>query len=655
MSRLLQPLFTGTGKFVYLAAIVAGGSIVLYSSIRELIAAPIGVPWLVLAALTSLSGLATIRLPNAPASFSISDSFTITACLLFGPAAGTLAVAIDSVVITAQLARRNFKLERLLFNVSAPSLAMWVSARCFFALAGVPPLIEHTESLGRLFVPLVVFAAVYFVLNTGFTAGAISFEQRLSPLTIWRRHFLPLWLAYFGGAGVASLLIALVHSRGVDLVVLAFVAPMPLILYATFKNVVGRVEDRLGHLEHVNRMHLATIETLAHAIDAKDSVTHGHIRRVQQRAMQLARAMGIEHEPTLRAIEAASLLHDMGKLAVPEHILNKPGKLTPAEFEKMKQHAAIGADILSTVDFPFPVVPIVRHHHENWDGTGYPEGLKGADIPIGARILAVVDCYDALTSDRPYRSKMTAGEAMAIVQKRSGTMYDPRLVSRFLESCASGSPLPPADTAAAFSAITETAQGDAVRRRTETTPTMERSVMAIMCDAGAAIGRRTEAFMDEVHGALAKLMPAACTVIYAYDPACDGLVPRHVAGPYGAALADLVIPRGQRLTGWVAVQHTTIVNSDAALDLGNLTMQLNPVPRSCLSTPLFIDDEMVGVLSVYSSGDEPFTEAHAVLIEVLAPRIARAMGPNAAAAVPTKQAIEPAPLRLLNFGRRAAG
>jgi putative nucleotidyltransferase with HDIG domain len=147
------------------------------------------------------------------------------------------------------------------------------------------------------------------------------------------------------------------------------------------------------------------------AIDAKDQVTHGHIRRVQTRAVFLAKKVGVTEEQQIRAIEAAALLHDTGKLAVPEHILNKPGRLTFEEFEKMKLHASVGAEILSAIDFPYPVVPIVRHHHENWDGSGYPSGLAGIDIPIGARILAVVDCFDALTSDRPYRPRLSDKEA----------------------------------------------------------------------------------------------------------------------------------------------------------------------------------------------------------------------------------------------------
>src|SRR5262249_18426529 len=185
-------------------------------------------------------------------------------------------------------------------------------------------------------------------------------------------------------------------------------------------------------LEELNRLYLSTIETLAMAIDAKDQVTHGHIRRVQAHATSLAKTVGVRDSSLLKAIEAAALLHDMGKLAVPEYILNKPGKLTEAEFEKMKLHASVGADILSAIDFPYPVVPIVRHHHENWDGSGYPSGLRGTEIPIGARILSVVDCFDALTSDRPYRPRLSDNEAIQILLERRGTMYDPFVVDTFI-------------------------------------------------------------------------------------------------------------------------------------------------------------------------------------------------------------------------------
>ena len=174
------------------------------------------------------------------------------------------------------------------------------------------------------------------------------------------------------------------------------------------------------------------VETLAMAIDAKDDVTHSHVRRVQAYAAALAQELKVNDDLTLKAIEAAALLHDTGKLAIPERILNKPGGLTPAEFEQMKRHVEIGANILSLVDFPYPVVPIVRCHHENWDGSGYPAGVSGTDIPIGARILSVVDCFDALTSDRPYRPRLSDERAIAILQARKATFYDPDIVDRFI-------------------------------------------------------------------------------------------------------------------------------------------------------------------------------------------------------------------------------
>jgi putative nucleotidyltransferase with HDIG domain len=165
------------------------------------------------------------------------------------------------------------------------------------------------------------------------------------------------------------------------------------------------------------------------------ALRHDHIRRVQNRAVALAARVGVVDEAQIRAIEAGALLHDVGKIAIPEYILNKPGKLSPAEFERMKSHVRVGAEILSQVDFPYPVAPIVLHHHENWDGSGYPDGLQGNDIPVGARILAVVDCFDALTSNRPYRRALSVQETFEIIEARSGTMYDPSLVNAFREMC----------------------------------------------------------------------------------------------------------------------------------------------------------------------------------------------------------------------------
>src|SRR5581483_10763254 len=170
------------------------------------------------------------------------------------------------------------------------------------------------------------------------------------------------------------------------------------------------------------------------AVDAKDRYTHGHIRRVQAYAVELAILCGIVDEKELLALQAGALLHDIGKIAIPEYILNKPTVLTETEYEKMKIHPVVGANILSSIEFPFALVPIVKSHHERWDGNGYPEGLKGEEIPLSARILSLVDCYDALTTNRPYRAPMDREKVIEFFRREAGSAYDPGVVHTFIEN-----------------------------------------------------------------------------------------------------------------------------------------------------------------------------------------------------------------------------
>jgi putative nucleotidyltransferase with HDIG domain len=423
----------GRGRLYVWFVIVAGVVAISHALVTLAWDFP-GTPWLVVAGLTLFSGTATVRLPNVPAHISVSETFLFTAVLLFGAPAGVATVVLDASIINLKMARRGLTIERALFNLAAPSLAIWLGASAIAAF-GIPPVVkleEHeTITLPRLIGPLVLFTLSYFALNSGLVAVAIGFAKNISPYRVWRDHFAWLSLNYFGGASISALLV-IVYTKDLTWTYLAVIVPLLLILYMTFRSSMARVADANRHLEELNSLYLATVQTLAAAIDAKDQVTHGHIRRVQNYAVELARAVGIRNDLQIKAIQAAAVLHDTGKIAVPEAILNKPGPLTKEEFAIMKQHAAVGADIISSINFPYPVEPIVRYHHENWDGSGYPEGLVGTAIPIGARILAVVDCFDALTSDRPYRRMLSDAEALAIVVERRGRMYDPLVVDTFL-------------------------------------------------------------------------------------------------------------------------------------------------------------------------------------------------------------------------------
>jgi putative nucleotidyltransferase with HDIG domain len=175
------------------------------------------------------------------------------------------------------------------------------------------------------------------------------------------------------------------------------------------------------------------LSALARAMLGRDRSTCEHAERVQKYALELARQADIVDPPVLKAIEMAALFHDIGKLAIPDQLLNKPGRLTREEYDQVKQHAVIGADILETLPAPGSFAVLVRHHHENWDGSGYPDGKSRDEIPLGARVLAIADCYDALTSDRPYRRAMAHNSAIAMVHEGRGTMFDPRIADAFLQ------------------------------------------------------------------------------------------------------------------------------------------------------------------------------------------------------------------------------
>jgi putative nucleotidyltransferase with HDIG domain len=414
----------------YIPAVSAAGLLVIGHCIGSLIQQPVQVEWLALAILTLVTGALTIKVPTVSARLSVSETFVFASVLLFGTCAGTITVALEILIAVAVVgARRRTDPQKLIFNVSSAALSIWVASNAFYLTAGIPPLSTHEAPLHTLLLPLAVLSVTYFVLNSGLVAIALSLQRHESPIQIWRTNFLGLAVNYLAGASLAALFVS--YTRTIDLFALSVIVPLLLVSYLTFKTSLGRIEDATKHVEEMKRLYLSTIETLATAIDAKDQITHGHIRRVQQLALALAREVGVNDQQQLEALEAAALLHDTGKLAIPEHILNKPGKLSAAELDKMKSHARVGADILSSIEFPFPVVPIVRHHHENWDGSGYPDGLKGTQIPIGARILAVVDCFDALTSDRPYRRRVSGEDALRVLFQRRGVMYDPLVVDTF--------------------------------------------------------------------------------------------------------------------------------------------------------------------------------------------------------------------------------
>lgn len=612
----------------FVVGVSAVGLAVAVYSVAQLLIQPVNFQWLILAALTLLTGTFTVRMPGVTAHLSVSDTFVFASVLLFGPAAGTITALLDALIISLRLGHIGHAPFRVIFNVAAVALATRVSGEVFFAVAGVPPYSIEPSPLGQVLFPLFLFTISYFLLNSWLVTVALALQTGKDAYSIWRDNFLWLSVNYIGGGSVAGLLVT--YTREIDLTTLGIIVPLLLISYLTFKMSLGRIEDANQHLTEVNKMYLSTIETLAMAIDAKDQITHGHIRRVQRLAVGLAKAVGVKDEAQIKAIEAAALLHDMGKLAIPEFILNKPGRLTPSEFDVMKQHANIGADILGSIQFPYPVVPIVRHHHESWDGSGYPCKIKGVAIPLGARILSVVDCFDALTSDRPYRPRLSVEAAIAVLVQRRGTMYDPMIVDKFIEVQAELSEFAESDeqekeamdTIATKLRITAEQPIVAPAEVNDRVPL--KALTLLKSIKSSPKGLSTEDLGVILSKQLGKLTSFSAVALFGVTENGQAIKCVYADKQLVELLNEPEMPLGEKLSGWVAAHRTAIWNSDATLDLtSELAARTNLALGS--SVPLLDGDILVGTVTLYSAAGAEISVEQRLLIQSVAPMLATAL------------------------------
>ncbi len=411
----------------------------------------------------------------------------------------------------------------------------------------------------------------------------------------------------------------------------AFLLPLVYLIYRVFDLYVNRLEKQRMHATAMSDLHLRTIETLALAIEAKDHTTHDHLRRVQAYAMELGRELGLNGSE-LHALRAAAVLHDIGKLAVPEHIVSKPGKLTPEEFEKMKIHPVVGAEILERARFPYPVVPIVRAHHEKWDGSGYPDGLKEEAIPIGARILAAVDCLDALASDRQYRRALPIDRAMDEVAARSGKDFDPRVIAvlsrryRELEQMAkNATPIKPLfehsepDRAPA-------AGGPMEENSALPPPPFLRTIGAAreevqkLFDLAQQLGSSLE--LRDIFGVLSRglqpLVPYGAMALFLDSG--DHLTPEFLHGRDAGVCSSLSVAKGAGITGWVVSNSKAAVNCDPAREGPSMGA------FGCmLSIPLTGRHGVVGALSLYSRKRQSYGADHLRLVNAIASKLSLAV------------------------------
>ena len=575
--------------------------------------------------LSSVSAALKVTLPLTKSGSTMSVSYAVdfASLLLLGPNE-TMLVAAGSALSQCHVNSKDRNpLYRTLFSMASLMITVQGAGLAFHALGGGSPAM----GLVALARPLVGAATVYFLLNTGLVATAIALSTGDRVSTTWHMNFLWSAPSYFVGAGAAAAGAALVTSAGYWIAPLTF-APLYL-TYRTYKVYMGRIEDEQRHVRQTSDLHLATIEALARAIDAKDQSTHTHIRRVQMYAAGLAKAAGLP-AGDIQGVKTAALLHDIGKLAVPEHILSKPGPLTQEEFQKIRIHPEVGAEIIAAVPFPYPVAPIILSHHERWDGKGYPHGLAGDHIPIGARILTVVDYYDAVTAERPYHEALSQESAAAMLKHEAGRALDPRLVTAFLgilpsliaasnleERRTEEAPAKPAPISAGTTAVglVPKSGGNAF----ENIALAHREIYALY-EVAQAMGTSLAVAdtMALISSKLTKIVPWSGCALFLYQPESESLKCNFAAGVDAPALLHTTLNVGEGLSGWVARTRRTIVNANPRVTFEAAGLNDPISVASALVCPLYFNDALIGCLGLYHTEPNYYTEDHVRLLERVA-------------------------------------
>ena len=494
---------------------------------------------------------------------------------------------------------------------------------------------------------LMMSALVFFFANTLPISIVIALTEGKSSRKVWSECYFWSFPYYLVGAAAVGLVGIVNRSAGWQTSLL--VLPLIYWVYRSYRLYLGRleaekerVEVEKRHVEQIASLNMRTIEALALAIEAKDHTTHTHLQRVRTYAVEMAKELSLGEEQ-IEALRAAALLHDIGKLAVPEQIISKPGKLTPEEFEKMKVHPLVGAEILDRVAFPYPVAPIVRSHHERWDGSGYPEGLAGENIPIGARILAAVDCLDALASHRQYRPALPLSEAMAKVKEKAGTWFDPQIVSilesRYIELERMAQMSEDTQVTSGLSRSVRVERGLAPAagfERTEPTHSAIENTDFLSSIASARQEAQTMFELSQDLGVslslsetlsvlsmrLRKMIPYDSIAVFVNRN--GWLLPELVSGENFRALSSLKIRVGEGLCGWVAENSRPIVNGNPQVEAGYSAdpgKQTTPL-QSALVVPLEGLNGVVGVLAMYQTNRDAFTPDHLRILLAVASKVA---------------------------------
>jgi len=574
--------------------------------------------WMLLSLVTViLISRIDIGIPKIYSTITISDAFLFTSILLYGPMPSVVLAGVDAAVCS--LSYKN-KQRVLPFNMAVMSLSVFISSTLVANIYG--ELNPEQADLTKLFVTAGTLALFHYIFNSGLVSIVASLRKRQNVIKTWKESYLWTSISYFAGSMAACLIVKLITVISFYAFIIA--VPILAVTYFTYKVYLSNVETSNQHAELMADLHLRTIEALAIAIDSKDQVSQDHVHRVQIYATGLARLFGLS-DAEIEALKAGALLHDIGKLAVPDYILNKPGSLTPAEFEKMKVHTIVGAEILERVGFPYPVVPVVRHHHERWDGRGYPDKLKGEQIPMTARILAVADSFDTVREDRPYRKAMTKEQAIQLIGEGSGTVFDPNVVSSFLdhlqefEAEIRSQRVEPQVTQRRTADLEKPARLNVEAGAFERIRNANRELINLY-DIAQTIGTSLELpdIFAVFSARLEKFVRYTTCVLFLQRSDSTEIEAAYVAGRHAELFRGRRMNSETGISGWVVANRTPMHNCDPQLDFTAMKADVPEKYRTAIVVPLTKDDEMIGALALYSASLPSYDADHLRLVEAVA-------------------------------------
>jgi diguanylate cyclase (GGDEF)-like protein/putative nucleotidyltransferase with HDIG domain len=621
---------------IFTVSVSMAGAFALCYSIYRLALEPVRLDWMLpLIFMVLVTWRAEVWIPGIGSKITLTDTFIFIGALLLGPWAAAALASIDGLARSPR-GSKSRRAATVALNMAAMNLSVLGASLLAVKIFGrLDALVYDHARLDKLVIALGLIALTDYLINTIIVAACLSLWRRQNVLKTWSESYLWTWAAFLIGMFAAGVISKAITIYGFYSFALAL--PILALTYITYKTYLGKVEASNRSIEKLTKLHLATIESLTMAIDAKDPLTRGHIQRVRVLAEGLARAVGYP-EDQMEGLKAAALLHDIGKLAVPEHILSKPGKLSTAEYSKIMIHPVVGADILSNVEFPYEVVPIVKHHHEKFDGTGYPNGLKGEDIPFGARILTVVDCYEALTTSRPYRSGYSRNQALEVMRGEVSRTFDPVILERFFEVIDQLEAALPELNACPVSlmGVGPISTGYLVEHSFPPPPSTraekalrditaaQREVLSLY-EISQTLGStlKLSEVLPIVGTKLENIANFTTLVIYLAEDNC--LRASYVSGKNSEALKSLEMVVGEGGAGWVAQHKQVLIGGSPLADLERPLAHAAASYRSTGIFPLLHEGELVGALALYSEEDRGYSPDEVRLLETISSHTATAI------------------------------